>query len=452
MSNSIHENNETSGFYSGQAGIEETLLALESVEKLPDRETYRTAVRDYQNYLVPFLVSEDAAERIFKLHGLYGLESVAIFLSEAVYSAFHEDYLKKHGHLDLIEKERSALVVKSLTGKELFEIVPKGSKDSFFIISSDTGELLFNFNLVEVFIDCFYENPVDIDSETSSDNPELPAADDDIPEGSDPLTTVKKSARRDVETGRKIRGLFEHREWIVLISQPTKNKLLKGEVSRSDFDLDRHGDRRIFIFFSAEALDNYKNATGQSQINLYNIKVDSRRIFGGDLSKYDSLIVNSNSPDASRISRQHFKKLNELYAASELEEKLLYLDPSKKGAQPYRGDYYLFVRRFQSYILPLDMRLPISSDSLPVYLIEDDSGNVFFPVFTAQDQFASFRFHHLEQSDAADVNFIEPHFIDGETLFEILDSLKTPRIIFNHNGSINPLVFQADFILKVYCA
>jgi hypothetical protein len=455
MSTFIYKDNEPLEHPEDKADIEEKLLALESGEKLHDRENYRHEVRNYQHYLVPFSVGEDGAQEVFKISSLYGVESIPIFLSESDYLVFQNDYLKKHGYIEKIDAKLDTLVVKAMTGKELFEIIPKSPLASFFVIFPKPEGLAFNFNLVEVFIDCFHEIPFEADLKILADSFETKTAKLKAQENPNLISAVKNSAHQEIARCQIFRKLFENSEWIVLISQPTKNKLLKGEVTRDDFDLDRYDNKRVVIFSDIQALDDYKNAMKQPEMKIYSIKVDSKRIFGSDLDKYDSLIVNAYSSNAAKIGKEHFKQLNELFAAFEIEGDLFHIDNVKKGLGHFEGNYYIHVKEFQNFILPLDTRSTnenLPSAKLPVYLSQDVLGNNTFPVFTARDCFQAFRFRELEKYNFDDLNFIEPYFIDGLRLFQILKSMKTQKIVFNHNGPVKLITFEPNFALQVYCA
>ena len=80
---------------------------------------------------------------------------MSVFLTAEVYQLFQNEYLKKHGQLDEFKNKRETLILKSLTGSELFEIIPQSALGSMFVLSPNGTELFFNFNLAEVFTDCF---------------------------------------------------------------------------------------------------------------------------------------------------------------------------------------------------------------------------------------------------------------------------------------------------------
>jgi hypothetical protein len=147
MGKLIGENDERrDGEAEAGGDILEKLLALESGGSLSEREAHRAAVRRHRGYLVPFLEGADgSARRIFKMASLYGLEALPVFLSEDVLTAFRRDYLEKHGHLGPDESGREILSARRMSGAELFELVPKSSKDVFFVLAGRDGEFLFNF-------------------------------------------------------------------------------------------------------------------------------------------------------------------------------------------------------------------------------------------------------------------------------------------------------------------
>lgn len=433
--------------------IDQKLRALEIGEEPARDADYRADVRGYSSYLVPFVRTEHGVERLFKIAGLYGVDSIPVFLSEDVYRLFQDDYLKKHGQLDDIVRRRETLTLKTFSGRELFETLPPASLGSVFILSAGDSELLFNFNLAEVFRDCFHEIWTDPDLRFDPPPPSAAEAEN----GSPCAAAVQKSARGKIERDKIFRGLFENPEWIVLISLVTKNKLLKGEFSRDDFALDRYGDGRILIFSDAAAVDEYRKATGQTPEKLYNIKIDRRRLFGADLSSYEGLAVDPYSPHAMLVGKAHFERLNELFAAFEIEEQLLEIAAARQNSVNYSEltDYYIGLKEFKGFILPIDKRSENRGERRIAEIFageQDASGGDSFPVFTAEDCFEAFRLDRLEETNPAAENFIEPYFIDGPTLFREMSARKARRMIFNPQGPARPLAFEPNFALKVYCA
>ncbi len=436
MSTFNNRNDQKPGDFEGSSGIEAKLFALESLENLEEIEDFSAAVRDYRKYFVVFLIGIDDTQEIFKIPSINSIEAVPVFLAEDVFLSFEKNYLKKHGLLDKVEKNRDILEIRSFSGAELFEILPKSPHSSFFVLPSNENEFFLNFNMAKTFMECFHKIESEFDWDALIDEIQI-----------DQAETVQEA----VEVCRKYRKLFENNEWLILISQPTMNKLLKAEITRDNLKLDRYGDRRIFAFSDSNALEDFKVATRQTHIKLNNIKVPKKTIFGADLSDYDIIITNPKSPSAIKIEKDNFKHLRDLFEASELENKLSRI----KNLKIKFGQEYVAVKEFQNYIVPLDSRsnaviyLPFG---LPVYLIQDASGKTLFPVFTARDSFESFRLHLREKSDFKTTNFIEPHFISGTKLFQKCGFIRNLNIIFNPKSSLEPIIFEPNFGLKVYCA
>jgi hypothetical protein len=418
-----------------KADIKEILLALQDNEKLSDREIYGLAVQNYQNYLVPFLSDKNNARQIFTMPGPNNSESIPVFLSEEIFRLFQNDYLKKHGYLERISQNQQVLSVRSLTGQQLFELMPKSSLPAFFVLYSESEGFLMNFKLAKVFTECFQtvQNEIDLD--------EL------LDPGLDPEPATGSPTEK-IRRGQKFRALFENNEWIVLISQPTHHKLLAGEVSRHDFDLDRHDDRRVVIFSDLQAFENFKKMTGQTEVKFRTIKVGSERIFGSDLSKYEIIIIDPEPPRAVKIGSDDFTLLNELFSAFEIERTVSNIKKFRLGY----GPNYIKVKEFQKFILPVDNRLSgpnLPFFNLPVRLV-DEEAETRVPVFTGEDCFEAFRLQWTKKLDSPETNFMEPYFIDGRRLFKILSSNRAPAIVFNPGNSVNSIRCEPNFALKVF--
>ncbi len=436
MLNINNQNDQKPGDFGGNLEIEAKLFALESLENLEEIEDFSAAVRDYRKYFVVFCIGTDDTQKVFKIPSINSIEAVPVFLSEDVFLSFEKNYLKKHGLLDKIEKNRDILEIRSLSGAELFEILPKSSLSSFFVLPSNENEFFLNFNMAKSFMECFHKIESEFDWDALIDEIQI-----------DQTETINQA----IEVCRKYRKMFDNNEWLILISQPTMNKLLKAEITRDTLKLDRYGDRRIIAFSDSQSLEDFKIATNQTHIKLNNVKIPKKIIFGADLSDYDVIITNPESPSATKIENENFEHLRDLFKASELENKLSRI----KNLEITFGQEYIEVKEFQNYIVPLDTRsnaviyLPFN---LPVYLTQDASGKTFFPVFTARDCFESFRLNLRERSDHNTTNFIEPHFINGANLFRKCGFIRNLNIIFNPKSIIDPVSFESNFALKVYCA
>ena len=431
-----NQNDQNPGDFGGNLEIQAKLFALESLENLEEIEAFSGAVREYQKYFVVYLIGMDDTQTIFKIPSLNAIEAVPVFLSEDVFLSFEKNYLKKHGLLDKIEKNGDILEIRSLSGHELFEILPKTALSSFFVLPSNESEFFLNFNMAKSFMECFHKIESEFDWDALIDEIKI-----------DKTETINQA----IEVCRKYRKMFDNNDWLILISQPTMNKLLKAEITRDTLKLDRYGDRRIFAFSDSQSLENFKIATNQTHIKLNNVKVPKKIIFGADLSDYEVIIINPKSPSATKIESENFEHLRDLFKASELEKKLFRINNLEIGF----GQEYVDFKEFQNYIIPLDTRsnavifLPFN---LPVYLMQNASGKTFFPVFTARDCFESFRLRLREKSEHNTTNFIEPHFITGANLFRKCGFIRNLNIIFNPKSIIDPISFEPSFALKVYCA
>lgn len=409
------------------------MFALESNENLPDKEAFRAAVRSYQSYLLPFLSGKNDIQQIFTMPNQFNSETIPVFLSEEVYLSFQNNYLKNHGFLNKIETNQQILSLKKMTGDKLFEMLPKSSLPAFFVFLSEKSEkeeLLFNFKLAKIFTECFQEIQTELDFEALLEKTVE--------------SQIGNPVQRKINLLQSFRELFEKNEWIVLISQTTSNKILTGEISRDNFDFDRNDDKRIVIFSDTQAFEDFKNNTNQTQVKFYTIKVEGKKIFGADLSKYEVIFVNPLPPKATKISQENFRQLNELFAAAKIENILLRISKFRLGY----GKDYIDVKEFQKYILPIDKRLAVPNlpnFDLPVFLIEDDLGNKKIPLFATEDCFQRFRLQNAES-----MNLIEPYLIEGTRLFQILSRREMPQIIFNLNNQ--QIICEPNFALKVFCA
>lgn len=415
--------------------IEENLFALENSEDLGLRKKLRAAIRDYQNYSVAYFFNEYNAQKMFRVSSLYDVRAVPVFLSEDVFCHFQNDYLKKHAE---DQENPVSLQLKTMSGTELFEVMPKRSLSACFAFLSEDNEIRFNFKLTKVFLECFQDDLTEFDWESLSDESEWKVSD---------LEEI--NVAKGINICQKIREIFDVEEWIVLVSQITANKILNGEISRHNFDLDRFGDKRIVIFSDNEALEDFKNAVGNPQIKT--VRVNSKRIFGSDLSQYKTIFIDPKPPFAKKIGIENLPDMNELFESFELENKLLQI----KNRETTFGQNFVDVKEFQRYIVPIDIRsnaviyLPFS---LPVYLIQDASGKTLFPVFTSRDSFEAFRLHLREKGNFSVPNFIEPHFVSGADLFKKCSFVRNLNMIFNPKSSVDSITFEPSFALKVYCA
>ncbi len=400
---------------------ENILNILNSAEISP---LQKEKVRDYQNYFVPFLLDETANSQVFTMPNQYNSDSIPVFLSAEFFVFFQENYLAKHGYLDKIAAHQKTLELRKISGTKLFNLLPKSLIPAFFVLPSDTEEIIFNFNLTKVFVECFQEFQSETDLEKLLNLTEPP---------------------ENFNLWQYFRALFEHSEWLVLISQTTSKKILNGEMSRDNFALDRNNDRRIILFSDQQTFQDFKELTNQTAVKFYTIKIQSNQIFRADLSAYEAIIVNPKPPQAIQISKNKVSQLNDLFVAVHVEQTIARIMEFRLGY----GSDYIAAKRFQKYILAIDKSLTapnLPNFDFPVCLIKDESGNPQIPVFTAEDNFENFR------SQMTQTASIAPYFIDGKRLFYILSEKEMPQIVFNINNPNHAVYCESNFAIKVYCA
>jgi hypothetical protein len=233
-----------------------------------------------------------------------------------------------------------------------------------------------------------------------------------------------------LDGGGLLRAMVAHKNWWVCAAPGSAGYAANGVQVRYSLYYNEDDARQLFVFADDFARDYFEAVMGSIALEGTFVQVPGSRLFQGNFSGADMIVINPCSEDTLTISKDRFSSLNSLAGCIELENTLSLL-----GDGEARDEDWIKVRRFDKYRLPWTER----DDGEPDLVFDPGSQGRLVAAFTSDDCYRAFA---DEWSRMGNRGVLKQATLRGVELFETLDTNAgtIDGIVFNAEGPAKPVV------------
>jgi hypothetical protein len=240
-----------------------------------------------------------------------------------------------------------------------------------------------------------------------------------------------------------LRALISHKSWWVSVA-PGNAAYLNTPGGQPRYALFFGDDdaRQLFVFSDDFARDYFEAVMGSIALEGQFMQVPGSRLFQGNFSGADMLVINPCSEDTLTISKERFGTLNTLAGCIDIEQLLGGVIDGEIAE-----DDWTRLRRYANYRLAWTAQ----DDGDPDLVFDPSSQGRLVAAFTSDDCFRAFADEWVRMGHKAE---LKQATLRGFELFETLaaNADDIDGVVFNCEGPARPIVLPVSFAREVIAA
>jgi hypothetical protein len=240
-----------------------------------------------------------------------------------------------------------------------------------------------------------------------------------------------------------LRTLVAHKTWWVSVAQGSASYASNAgaQVRHALFYTDDDA-RQLFIFADEFSRDFFEATMGSIALDGQFVRVPGSRLFQGNFSGADMIVINPCSEDTLTISKERFPALNALAVSIEIDNSL-----ALAGDGEALEEDWIRIRRYASF----RMAWTEQDDGEPDLVFDPNSHGRLVAAFTSEDAFRSFSDEWIRLGKKG---ILKQATIRGAELFETIaaNAGEIDGVIFNAAGPSRPAILPVAFAREVLSA
>ncbi len=250
-----------------------------------------------------------------------------------------------------------------------------------------------------------------------------------------PRQAIEQWQEKKLDGPALMRALIGYEHWSVPISDnAAASALANNTVPAIMFNRDPQNVARLYIFSDSEAYLAFTKMFDEKENKAQHfIETSGEWVFRLPFDTIDELVIDPNTPEHIRYTKEQFPRLHELADAIEVEQALADL-----RAGTASDDALWLVKKYKKYTL---VQLNTNGAITPA-LAPDDKERKLAALFTFDDTLDEF----LDIAQAAFPNSqVLTWTSDGTELFTFLAKTNLDGVVFNCKGDLPPVAFALPF-------